>query len=142
MPRVSRSTLSKKQLEEISQHFTYLISSLRYDKEIEDFLYEFLTTEEKTMLAKRIVMFMMLEKDYPEDSIKYILHLSHETIRTYRNSFKDKSPVFQKIIQKLIRREKTKVFFKKLEKILSIISTLSQSKTNMKARAKILSADW
>lgn len=142
MPRVSRASLSKTQLEEINQHFTYLISSLQHDTDIEDFLYEFLTPEEKIMLAKRLVMFMMLEKDYPEDSIKHILHLSHETIRTYRNSFADKSPIFQKIIQKLIRREKTKMFFKKLEKVLSILDTISQSKTNMKARAKILSADW
>jgi uncharacterized protein YerC len=142
MPRISRSHLSKNQLNDVNQHFLYLISSLANTKDVEAFLEEFLTTEEKVMLAKRLVLFMMLAKEYPEDSIKNILHFSHETIRTYKNNFVFKSASFHANIQKLIKKERSKQFFKKLEKILDLLATLSASKTSIKARRKILSGEW
>src|SRR6266436_5291373 len=98
MPRVSRSRLQNRQLEEITEHFSYLISSLTKRTDIETFLNEFLTKEEKIMLAKRLTLFMMLEKQYAPPGIKSVLKVSYETVRSYKQQLSFKSTEFRKII--------------------------------------------
>jgi len=47
MGRVSKRELQQSKLQEIIEHFSYLITTLHTSSEIDDFLYEFLTHEEK-----------------------------------------------------------------------------------------------
>lgn len=142
MPRVSKARLHNERLQEIGEHFSYLISSLKTSGEIENFFTEFLTKEEKIMLAKRLVLFMMLKRDYSPSMIQSALHISYETVRNYQNQLHHKNAVFQRIIEKLVKREKTEEFFQKLEKILKPVELFLRSKTDMKARAKFASGDW
>lgn len=142
MPRVSRAPLQKDKVEELSENFSFLISSLNKKSDIDNFFQEFLTREEKIMLFKRLMLFILMTKEYPEIFIKSSLNLSHETIRTYKNQLPVKSEQFNTIIRKLLSRNQTKNFLKKLEKILDVINTISKSKTNMKARSKISSGQW
>ncbi len=139
MPRISRYPLKKNDLDEITEHFIYLVSSLRASRDIACFLEEFLTTEEKIMLTKRLVMFVMIKNGYDEQTVRSTLHMSHETIRTYKRKLQEKSQSFHEILEILLHRKRTKQFFKTFEHILEKINTLAKSKTNMKARAKILS---
>src|SRR5437879_2811257 len=141
MPRVSKSPLATQQIEELSEHFTYLLTSLTNKRDIDQFLTEFLTTEEKIMMGKRLMLFILLSQKYPEPTIKRALHLSHETIRTYAHLLPTKTSQFHILIQKLVQRQQTKNFLKKIEHILGNIQTLTQVKTNMKSRAKIASGE-
>lgn len=142
MPRISRSRLQQKSLEEITEHFSYLISSLTKSDEIENFFSGFLTKEEKIMLAKRLVLFMMLKKAYSPQEIQATLHLSYETVRTYRDHLDLKSSAFHKTIDRLIKREKTNEFFKKVDQLLKPLELALQAKRNMRLRAKLVSGDW
>lgn len=142
MPRVSRSKLHKEKLEEITKHFSFLISSLRDSKEIENFLDEFLTQEEKIMLTKRLVLLMMLQRNYPPPVIQSVLHISYETVRIYQNQLPLKTDLFRKTIERLVTREKAKEFFRKLDKFLKPFDLALRAKTDMKARAKFASGDW
>lgn len=142
MSRISRSHLHQKALAEITEHFSYLISSLTKADEIENFFIEFLTKEEKIMLAKRLVLFMMLKRNYPPSTIQSALHISYETVRTYQNHLSAKSTIFQQTIDRLIRREKTNEFFKKIDKFLKPLELALEAKSNIRSRAKLLSGDW
>lgn len=142
MPRVSKIHLEQNQLKELNTHLSYLISSLNNSNEIESFLEGFLTKEEKTMLSKRLVLFILLKRNYPPSVIKSALNLSYETIRTYQNQLNLKSKWFHETIEKLIKKDETKELFGKIEKLLKPLSLALESKSNMKSRAKFLSGDY
>ncbi len=142
MPRVSKIRLDQKQLQDINSHLSYLISSLNNSLDIEMFLDGFLTKEEKTMLSKRLVLFMMLKRNYPTSAIQAALHISYETVRTYQNQLNIKNESFHKMIEKLIKRDQTKEFFRKIDNLLKPLALALDSKRNMKSRAKFLSGDY
>ncbi|MEM4271328.1 MAG: Trp family transcriptional regulator [Candidatus Pacearchaeota archaeon] len=142
MPRVSKFLLRDKQIKEISSHLHYLISLLNNENEISNFLGNFLTKEEKLMLSKRLVLLMMLKRQYSPSAIKNILHVSYETIRIYQNQLNSKNEIFEKILKKILQRQKTKELFDKINKFLKPIDLAMRSKTNMRARAKFASGNW
>lgn len=142
MPRVSRSRLHEQRLKEIQDHFSYLISSLTDSNDIDDFFREFFTKEEKIMLAKRLVLYMMLKKEYSPSVIQAALHISYETVRSHANQIASKNAKFHAVIDRLIAREKTKEFFEKINSLLKPLDLALRAKTDMKARAKFASGDW
>lgn len=142
MPRVSKFNLDQKQIEEMNTHLSYLISSLNNASQIESFLNDFFTKEEKTMLTKRLVLFMLIRKGYSPSTIQTALHISYETVRIYQNQLNNKSKTFTEMLDKLIARDQTKKLFNKLDNLLKPLSLALQSKTNMKSRAKFISGDW
>ncbi len=142
MPRTSRFRLEQKKFQEINSHLLLLISSLNKTDEIEKFLNGFLTKEEKIMLAKRLVLFMMLKKSYSPSVIQGTLHVSYETVRSYQNQLSSKDSDFQTIIDRLIKRDETKELFQKIDEVLKPLKLAFDSKRNMKSRAKFASGDW
>jgi len=142
MPRVSKNKLTEKQLYEISDMFLNLISQLTVKNDVEDFLDNFLTPEEKVMLAKRLMVFIMIVSGYQTEDIKSTLHVSHETIRIYKNELLHKSTLFRTRIKKLSRQQEVGQLLAKINKLLKPIELMLQSKTNMKARAKLYNLDF
>lgn len=142
MTRVSRHKLQDQRAQEISDHFSHLIASLTTSSEIENFLNDFLTREEKIMLAKRLVLFMMIKRNYSSTTIQSALHVSYETVRNYSNQIYNKGEIFQKTLNKLIGKEKSKEFWEKIDKMLKPLDLFLRSKNDMKARAKFTSGGW
>lgn len=142
MTRISQYKLGEEASADIIDHFLSLITSLENHKESKNFFDNFFTNEEKTMLAKRLVLFMMLKKNYRPGIIQSALHVSYETVRTYSMQFTNKNDLFQQTIQKVLKREKSKLFWQKIEKALKPIELMLQAKSNMRARAKLLSSDY
>lgn len=142
MPRTSKFRLDQKQLQEINSHLLFLISSLKNSGEAERFFGDFLTKEEKVMLSKRLVLFMMIKKGYGPSVIQSALHVSYETVRTYQNQLYSKDKFFHVTLDKLIKRQRTLSLFAKIDKLLKPIDLALKSKSNMQARAKLASGDW
>lgn len=142
MPRASKKGIRKNIETELKDHFSYLISSLNSSKEIENFFQDFLTKEEKVMLAKRLMLHLMIENNYTESKIKAVLGISRETVRTHKNIWERGGETYKKIIGKIAKREKTKEFWEKVGKILEPFELALSSRNDMKARAKLLSGDW
>lgn len=142
MGRVSKSRLREKTLEEIAQHFFYLISSLTNSQEVENFLDGFFTKEEKIMLTKRLVLLMMIKRNYSPSTIQSTLRVSYETVRSYTNQLPLKNSLFHKTIDRLIGREKAQEFWKKIDQILKPLELALNAKTDMKARAKLATGVW
>ena len=137
MPRVSRNKLDEKKLQEITDYFSSLISFLSNPQTSENFFSQFLTQEEKLMLAKRLVLFMFLKKGYSPIEIQTALSVSYETVRTYHIQLQFKNTLFHKTLDELVKREQTTQFFEKINKILKPIELALKAKSNMKARAKL-----
>lgn len=142
MPRASKYRFSEKEFEKIYSHLLYTISSINSSGDVEKFLDGFLSKEEKIMLAKRLVLFMMLKRNYPPSVIQRALHISYETVRINQNQLSSKNLYFQTLLNRLIRREQTKELFEKLDKAFKPLALALESKTNMKSRAKFISGDW
>lgn len=142
MGRVSKKSIDKDLKKEIEEQLSFIIASLVNKEEINLFLDEFLTKEEKVMLGKRLILYMLLYRGFTSKQINNLLGLSYETIRWYKQIYAAKPEIFRKYIQKLIFREKSQEFWKKIEKILEPVSLALEAKTNMKARAKLASGDF
>lgn len=137
MPRVSKYSLNKIQSRNLEEQFFHLVSFLSNTHEIEEFLGEFLTFEEKTMLTKRLMLYVMLSKNMSPTLIHNALHLSRETIRFHQNQFAAKSGLFHKKIKHLMTVEKTKELLNKFEKILKPFDLAVRARNDMKARAQL-----
>lgn len=142
MPRASRRTVRKEIDLELKDNFASLISSLSASKEIEQFFQDFLTKEEGTMLTKRLMLHLMLENGYRTSDIQAFLSISKETVRVHRNTWSRGGITYKKVISKIARREKTRQFFKKIERMLKPIDLAMKSRNDMKARAKFASGNW
>lgn len=142
MPRVSKAFLQKQKLTELENHFSFLIASLQKSADIEAFMNDFLTHEEKIMLTKRLVLFMMLKQGYSPSAIQAALHVSYETVRTYTNHLAAKSLLFHATITKLLEREETKKFWQQVEHLLKPLGLAMKARSNMRARAKLASGNW
>lgn len=141
MPRASKFRFHEKEFEKIYSHLLYTISSINNSGDVEKFLDGFLSKEEKIMLAKRLVLFMMLKRNYSPSVIQGALHISYETVRINQNQLGSKNSYFQTLLDRLIKREQTKELFEKLDKAFKPLTLALESKTNMKSRAKFVSGD-
>ena len=142
MGRVSKRKVSKDLERELQEQLSFIVVSLINKEEVNVFLDEFLTEEEKLMLGKRLILYMLLYKGLTNTQINNALSVSHETTRWYRELFEKKPDAFKKTVERLIKREKTQELWKKIEKILEPISLALEAKTSMKARAKLASGDF
>lgn len=142
MPRASKRYLSKNINEDLKDNLSFLISSLNTPSDIEEFFNDFLSDEEKTMLSKRLMLHMMLERGYRQSDIKAVLGMSRETIRVHQHVWNKGGNAYKNMMRKIAKREKSKTFWKKVESILKPVELALQSKTNMKARAKLLNREY
>lgn len=142
MPRASRIEVSKSIHEEMDTNFSSLLAILVSPDDIEQFLKTFLTFEEKTMLTKRLMLHLMLEKGYSSSDIASVLRMSRETIRVHKQIWSNGEDAYKVIINKIMKREKTNQLWQKIEKILKPLNVAIQARTDMKARAKLAQGDF
>lgn len=84
---------------------------------MQEFLNNFLTQEERLMLSKRLMLYMMLAKKYPATVIKKTLQMSYETIRQHGHLFETKHESFHKLVQELTEKEESKSLWKYLSEV-------------------------
>lgn len=142
MGRVSRRKVNKDLERDLEEQLSFIIVSLTNKEDVNVFLDEFLTEEEKLMLGKRLILYMLLYKGLTNTQINNALSVSHETTRWYRKIFEKKPEAFKKNLERLINREKSQELWEKIEKILEPFTLALNVKTNMKARAKLASGDF
>ena len=142
MSRVSKKPISKELENELEEQLSFIISSLSDKNQINTFLTEFLTVEEKKMLGKRLVLYMLLYREFSNSDINNFLSMSYETIRWYKEIYQNKSEVFKKTVNKLIDRAKRKEFWQKIDRALEPLDLALRAKTDMKARARFASGDF
>lgn len=135
MSQVSRRILAKKVQEKMFQLFFNSLARLTDPKDVQLFLFDFLSPPEQTMLAKRFAIAILLEKGYQYEAIKDILKVSQETIARVNMSLRYKKAGYKKIVKKALQDEKIQEFFEKAEDIvIALLPRSSVKKTFEKQR--------
>lgn len=127
MAQVSKYPIHKDVEKRIFEIFKTTISSLKDQEEIEEFLEDFLSPVEKIMLAKRLSIAVFLAKGYSYPTIASILRVTPTTIATVSLSLKYSGKGYKKMVEKILRDEKTDAFWEKVEDLLSHIPDLKGS---------------
>lgn len=115
MPRVSRIPLDKNIEQEIKETFLEELVGIIDKNEMTSLLERLLTDQEKIMLAKRLVSFVMIDKGIPDTQIGKMLHLTRETVIRFRLVYtgaKDKNEHVVKVIKDLQLKKKFVRLFK------------------------------
>ena len=91
------------------------------------------------MLAKRLQIYSLLYRDTPQKEVQQELGVSRETIRIYNYNKNEKSNKFKSIISKTktVSNNKTK----EEGKLANFVDLAIKSRSNLKARAKLLQGD-
>lgn len=142
VPRASKRLLSSESLLELEKNFSYFVSSMTSVHETDELLNTFLTREEKVMVMKRLMLYLMLERGIKTAEIAMVLNLSRQTVYAHKSKFFRTNSTYRKIILKLVRKKKTQKFWSSVEDILYPIVLAGEATRNMKARAKIYNGDF
>jgi len=138
MPRASRQFLDNSVWGQINETFIEVISHHK-QAELKKFLAEFLTSEERVMLAKRLTLYIMLLSDYSDAEIKEVLKMSYETIRTTRILLENKSQKFRSGLEDWVGKPNREM---PTNRLLKFIELALAAKSDVKARAKLTSGDY
>jgi len=127
MTQVSKYPISKKVADRIFEVFLKTLVEIKSNKEADEFISDLLTPTEKIMLAKRLAIAFLLEKNYDYRTIQKIIRVSAPTITSVNNARKYGSEGYKKLVEKIIKEEKLISFFDEtVEKLLSIPSELEK----------------
>ena len=84
MPRVSPRPLKKEIEKEITENLMWVFSQLKSEPAAKDFLDDFLTDEERLMLAKRLAVIYLLKEGFSYGKISEALKITPVTIGKIR----------------------------------------------------------
>ena len=138
MPRASKQWLENSVWNQIHKTLAEVLASCD-EKELRKFLAEFLTNEEKTMLAKRLTLYIMLLSDYSDAEIKEVLKMSYETIRATKGLLENKSQKFKDGLEGWVKKPNKEI---STNRLLKFIELALAAKGDMKARAKLTADDY
>ena len=142
MPLISKRNLSKKLENKLFDLFFEALSELSNPSDVEKFLVSLLSPVEKTMLAKRLGIAILLTKGYKYEEIKSTLSVSQETISKISLTLNYRGEGYKMVIEKMLKKEKVKDLLDNIVK--ATLSTFSYSsytnkpadlpKTNLKSK--------
>jgi len=108
MVRISDKPLKREVFLAINKQFTDYLVRAKTKQETKRLISELLTNSEKTMLAKRLALILMLERGHNFSTIRKNLKMSQSTIARLWKDMKNDKFIF---IAKDIRKEKKKSGF-------------------------------
>ncbi|OGC62388.1 hypothetical protein A2890_03030 [candidate division WWE3 bacterium RIFCSPLOWO2_01_FULL_53_14] len=123
MPRVSPRPIKKEIEKEITANLGWVFSQLKSEPAAKDFLDDFLTDEERLMLAKRLAVIYLLKEGYSYNKISEALKITPVTIGKIR------------LISKSGKTRTTEIF-NRTGKQLSLKETLSDLGIFRKQRSR------
>jgi hypothetical protein len=100
MPRSSNANLSAETIAELESQFYQFLNSLT-PEERKDFFSEFLTTEEKMMMYKRLALYWSLLEGYPLARIQEMIGVTHDTTRVYNKRKNTLSDHFKSLVKRI-----------------------------------------
>lgn len=118
MAQVSKYPLSEAVYERIFEIFFKSIAAIKDQSEATELVHSLLTPTERVMLAKRLAIAFLLEKEYTYRDIQKVLRVSLGTIGVVSGARKFGSAGYTRIVTRLIHDERVSEF------VNSIVVTL------------------
>jgi uncharacterized protein YerC len=119
MAQISKRIIRPEIEKRLSALFQETLSGLRNKNEAQLFVEDVLTRTEKVMLAKRVAIAVLLEKNFDYRSIRDLLKVSSSTISTVKEQFQRDGGGYKSIVQRLARAESWKELAEFADSILS-----------------------
>lgn len=130
MPLISKRSLPPNLEIKLFELFFESLAGLSSKADIEKFLFSLISPVEKTMLAKRLGIAILLAKGYSYEEIKTILKVSQETVSKVNMIVNYKGEGYKMVVKKAIEKENFKELFDGLIKEgLSVFSYSSYRKS-------------
>ena len=104
MPRSSKAQLTDETISELENQFFNFIDSLSSENR-KKFFFEFLTSEEKMMMYKRLALYWCLLEGYSLAKIQQMIGVTHDTTRVYNKKKNFLSPEFKALVQQIAKNE-------------------------------------
>lgn len=140
MSQISKYPISKQISDRIFEIFLNTLVNIRSKNEANEFISDLLTPTEKVMLAKRLAIAFLLEKNYDYRTIQSLIRVSTGTIASVNLFLRHGSTGYKKLIDKIVAEEKITGFFEAaIIKVLSAPSALERGKgtwTYLKQKAE------
>ena len=114
MPRVSPRPLKKEIEKEITANLDWTFSQLKSEPVAKDFLEDFLTAEERLMLAKRLAVIYLLKEGFSYGKIAEALKITPVTIGKIRLILRPVKPRTLDVLNRMIRHFSSKPIGKNL----------------------------
>lgn len=121
MPQISKRRVNEKILKRIGDLLLGSVLRLKERHQAAGFLNTLLTSTERTMLAKRLSIAVLLAKGYDYNSIKDILKVSQGTVWSVRKTLSESEEGYQKVIQDILREDKIKKLFLNIEELFDFL---------------------
>jgi uncharacterized protein YerC len=128
MAQISKYLLSEKETAEIKSLFTEVVSLLFNRQDITDFLDDFLTPTERIVLSKRITAALLLKQGYSYEIIMKTLKISSPTVADISLKLKYAGKGYHRILDKILKEQKIKIIFSKLEDVALGALTIGKGK--------------
>ena len=105
MPQISKRFVKPDVKEKIDNLFIECIAECRNQKESANFINVLLTRTEKTVIAKRVAIALMLIKGYSATDIDEKLKVSQATVYTVKYWLEDKGVEIKSILESIAKRD-------------------------------------
>lgn len=119
MTQVSKYPISNKIYERIVEIFFKSLTEIKTNEESKQFVRELLTPTEQIMLAKRLAIAFLLEKDYDFRAISKILRVSLTTVARVNLARKYGGEGYRRMMKKLLHEEQVNDFLLKAAETLT-----------------------
>ncbi len=120
MTQVSKYPISKEIADRIFEIFSKAIVGIHEKSEVEEFLDNLLSPIERIMLAKRLAIALLLEKEYDHRQICKILRVSLSTVVSVNHARTYGGNGYSHVIHRILKEEKVDQIITKLG--LSLVS--------------------
>ncbi len=135
MSQVSRNPLSKESNYEIQATLWWLLARLDNDSDVRNFLNSLLTKTEKIMLAKRLAIAFLLNKNYNYRDISDALKVSTTTVCRIKEAMDKTEGNYEIFIKKLEKRSELKKLEKQFDKFVGkLANIIPPQKNDIKGR--------
>lgn len=111
MMQVSNKYLHKNLENKLFELFFESLASLSNRSDIEKFLFSLISPFEKTMLAKRLGIAILLAKGYRQEEIRKILKVSNETVSRVSMALNYRGEGYKIVIKKALQKEQFRELF-------------------------------
>jgi len=113
MTRISRFRLKDDVFDRIYDLFCQVLMHNRNKNDFQDLLNDVLTPTEQIMIAKRVALLYLLQRNVPPSIIAATLHISQSTI-TYWSLLQSKTNGAQKTLERISKQKNVLSFFEDL----------------------------
>jgi len=121
MTQVSKYPLRKEIETRMYEVFLDSIGMVKNRSQVSHLVDDLLSPTEKTMLAKRLSIALLLQKNYNQRAISKILHVSLTTVNKISRYVHSGSGGYRMVIDPLLKQEKYEEFLQKIDDVLAEI---------------------